>query len=516
MKRRPTTTKPTLPPCEEPPQRQVAPAPSAGVPVIGEANFAHAPAALPIGQAVVKLTDYQMRAITDTSRIVVLCWCRQAGKDFTTSLKAVLDAIESGQNWYIISLTQRQALATAKKAQQHIRAITGALPDLGVSEETINGIKITSYGVKLPNGAEIVALPGKDPDALAGLSGNVILTEMALFPRGGVDHWRVVFPLATRGFRIWAISTPRGPNTKFAELRRNPKGKYSVHNVDIDRAVAEGLELKDESGKPITTAELEAIYADSAGWKREYKCEEGEDHEPLIGWEHITRCLTTAAPDLPWLHLDGTRPLRNQFDPQLDTVFAPARATMTGRPVLGWDIAVTGDLTAIPFGELLGDVVHLRSLVTMRKVDDFDYQKDVVRCALKLGATGVGDASGLGRESCAKLEKEYPAHFKGLVFTGESKSALCVQLMERLQGGRFRLPAGASTTEIQYDLAALSRESIGVARRLRVVANRNPLLPASHCDIAMGIAMMLDAAQNGSSAYFAPESYQPTGTGEEY
>ena len=43
----------------------------------------------------------------------------------------------------------------------------------------------------------------------AGLTGNIIFTEFGLFPRGGQAHWRVIFPLATRGFMVIVISTPR-------------------------------------------------------------------------------------------------------------------------------------------------------------------------------------------------------------------------------------------------------------------------------------------------------------------
>ena len=92
----------------------------------------------------------------------------------------------------------------------------------------------------LPNGGRVVSLPGRNPDALAGLTGNVIFTELGLFPNGGYEHWRVVFPLTTRGHRVIVISTPRGKNTKFFELVSDPE-TYSVHTCDIHRSIAEGL-----------------------------------------------------------------------------------------------------------------------------------------------------------------------------------------------------------------------------------------------------------------------------------
>ena len=464
------------------------------MPEISDANFCEARHELRFGDVVIKLTDYQMEALRDQHRIVILKWCRQAGKDFLTSLKAVLSALETGENWYIVSLTQRQALATAKKAQQHVRTILKILPEIGVTEEVIKGFKITSYGVKLPNGAEVIALPGKDPDALAGLSGNVIFTEMALFPNNGIDHWRVVFPLISRGFRIWAISTPRGPATKFAELCRNPKGIYGVHMVDIHAAVKGGLKLTDDNGKPSTPADLEALYNDAAGWSREYLCIEGEDHEALIGWPYIQACF--ADYEIPWVHIEGMTDLRGQFDTVIDSFFAPIRKAATGRLVGGWDIAVTGDMSAWPIGELLGDVIWARGLVTAHKVDDFDYQRDVTRNMLKVGATVIGDASGLGRDACQTLEKEYPNQFKGLVLTSDSKTELCVQGMQAFQGAKFRFPK--DFVEYHYDIYSVAKDSVGVAKRLRIIQTKNPMLPHSHGDVAIGTFLMIDAGQTGS------------------
>jgi phage FluMu gp28-like protein len=462
-------------------------------------------------QVVIKLLDYQRRAIEDQHRIVILCWCRQAGKDFTTSLKAVIDAMETGEDWYIVSLTQRQALATAKKAQMHARAISGVLPKI-VKEDhqytdrkTGQAFTITQYGVRLKNGAQIIALPGKDPDALAGLTGNVIFTEMALFPNNGIDHWRVVFPLSTRGFKVWAISTPRGPETKFSELRRNAAGEYSVHNVTIHDAVAGGLELKDHTGKRIEIEQLEAIYADPQGWEREYMCVEGEDHEALIDWQWINTC-GDAECVIDVQEIRGARDiprdrLTDQFDEMHTTYFADIRARMKGRPALGWDIAVRGDLSVVAYGESLADVTYTRSLVIMDGVDDFDYQEEVVSRAMETGASGVGDATGLGMEACQRLEKRFGQHrFKGVNFGGGAKTELFMQFRDIMQRARLRIDAANDV--VKYDIHAIAKEGVGIAQRLRILTLRNPLLKDSHGDIATALALMVDAASGAPDFHF--------------
>lgn len=486
------------------------------LPEITDRNFETAPEreTLPGGE-IVRLPEYQKRALRTKARIAVRKWARQTGKDFTTSLEAILDASESGQNWYIISLTQRQALATAKKAQMHVRAIQAALPDIRTEEwELPSGEKVMSFGCRLSNGAEVVALPGKDPDALAGLTGNVIFTEMALFPNNGVDHWRVVFPLITRGFKLRAISTPRGPETKFAELCRNAKGKYDVQTVTIYDAVAQGLDLRDEDGKPITPEELKELYADPSGWSREYECIEGQDHEALIEWQYIHAIESDYT--VPAIHIEGTAALQAQFDTANDPLFAPLRRgtltgrPMLGRPVLGWDIAVTGDLSVIAYGEVLGDTTWLRGMVTMHGVDNLEFQEDVVRCALKTGAVGVGDATGLGREACQRMTSEFGEHrFKGMVFGAVNRTELGVQYMKTVQSVRQRIPK--DNLELEYDIHSMAKREAGIAGRLQLVPQQNPLNKHSHCDMFWALAMMDDAAQAEPELLFGSMTPEESG-----
>ncbi|MEM9881404.1 MAG: hypothetical protein AAF800_00615 [Planctomycetota bacterium] len=65
----------------------------------------------------VTLAPWQLRFYEDDARVQVVCWARQLGKDFTTAAKAVLDAMQTGKAWYIVSLTQRQADQTFAKCR---------------------------------------------------------------------------------------------------------------------------------------------------------------------------------------------------------------------------------------------------------------------------------------------------------------------------------------------------------------------------------------------------------------
>lgn len=57
----------------------------------------------------VRMDPAQVRLLDDESRVVVVCWHRQKGKDFTSARKAVRHTMKTGEAWYIVSITQRQA-----------------------------------------------------------------------------------------------------------------------------------------------------------------------------------------------------------------------------------------------------------------------------------------------------------------------------------------------------------------------------------------------------------------------
>lgn len=474
-------------------------------PEISEKNFRKAPA-VKRGKAVIHLPLYQRRWIEDRSRIKIGTMCRQAGKDFSTALEAVLDGLETKQDWFIVSLGLRQAIATGEKAKLHCRAITGMTAEVSTIDweyQRAEGgelFKIQAAQIVLPGGAKITCLPGKDPDVLAGLSGNVIFTEFALFPNNGKDHWRVIFPLITRGYKLRIITTPRGPDTKAAELRRNIQGKYSVHNVDIHTAIREGLELTDEEGEPITAEELRALYNDEVGWAREYLIQESDELEALISWASIQKCEVKIEPFL-WKEITGPDMSRvlETYNPSRENMFA-SLAGLSNRKSLGWDIAVKGHLSVITIDEVIGDVKWDRACIIMHRVNDFDYQEAVVAQAMRtLEATGVGDETGLGAASCQALEKQFPNRFKGVNFS-TAKIDLATGLKKEVDGGRKRIPAQHPAVGI--DFHCVQTETIGAAKRPHLVETENPDMRASHCDLFYSNAMATDAAAtNGNSTF---------------
>lgn len=459
----------------------------------------------------VQLDPAQQRFFADPSRVQVVCWHRQKGKDFTTAAKSVLHALETGQPWYIVSLTQRQADATFEKCVEWAKRYETAIEQVIETDfseydaDFDHTFEFRARELRLPGGGRVVSLPGRDPDRLAGLTGNVVFTEMGLFPNGGYDHWRVVFPLATRGFHVIAISTPRSKSSKFYELVSQPE-LYSVHFCGIHQSIAEGFVLRDQGGEPTDLDTFKRLYGDDAGFEREYECKFTGDLSTLIKW-----ALLEAA---------GERGRVLPFDlceVKADAGWSPeffrkirTDATHAGRFEIGWDVARRGDISALSLNMPQSPGApdrHLRALVLMRNTS-FALQREIVSAAMDVDprAVGRGDSTGLGMDSNETLEAKYPHRWQGIDFGGKRKSDLGSGLATAFSDASQTVPPlDGPHKYIATDLYAIQKQTDAQGEvdesgkgRLKLVETNNPLLPESHCDIAYSLALAI-AAGHGTS-----------------
>ena len=446
----------------------------------------------------VRMDPAQLRLMDDDSRVVVVCWHRQKGKDFTSARKAVRHALKSGETWYIVSITQRQADATFEKCKlwaRHYKAKFqefDRLMDPQRDDALGESFEFKARELHLPNGGRVVSLPGRNPDALAGLTGNVIFTEFGLFPDGGYDHWRVVFPLTTRGYRVIVISTPRGKNTKFFELVSDPE-TYSVHVCDIHRSIAEGFTLKDQNDEPCGLETFKKLYGDDAGFQREYECQFTGDLDTLIKWAKLVQAgeLGRGGPfDL--VQVQGGSGWQ-------DNVFDTLPADMPGRLEMGWDVARRGHLSSLWINHAEPNKPKsLRFLILMRDTA-FEQQRYIVTAAMKARPRGVGcgDATGMGMDSNETLSELFGQRWEGVDFGGKRKSELGSLLATTFGDGDQAIPPMDGEYKfIGADLYAIQAEQTGGQaapgeKRLKLHETENPLLPESHCDIAYSAALAL-------------------------
>lgn len=449
---------------------------------------------------------WQQRAFDDDARIMVLNWHRQAGKDFCAAGIAVDDAMRTGNDWYIVSLTQRQSDATHAKCGLFARAYRESMRIAGaVRAEQLDydaydrwlesSFRFTARHIVLPNGARVVSLPGRDPDTLAGLTGNVIFTEFGLFPGGGYDHWRTVFPLATRGYRILVISTPRGRNTKYYELASDAE-TYSVHTQTITDSLAEGFVLRGNDGEPITLDEFRRLYRDEMGWRREYMCEFVGELNALLRWDQLRQAgLAETGVSFAYRRVRGDETGRadvRDLAGWIASLGAPA-----DRWEIGWDVARSGDVSPVWINERVpamgGSAAACRAVIAMTGVRYAD-QRAVVRAAMDTcdRNVGCGDATGLGAESNEQLNELYGDRWEPVTFTAARKRELASGLATAYSDLSQGLPPQEGDGKVIHaDLYALQADRTG--DQLKIEATPNPLLEESHCDIAWANALAIRA-----------------------
>jgi len=452
-----------------------------------------------LSRGVIDFHPWQRRFFADDSRVIIAVWHRQAGKDFVAAAKAVDDAIRTGRDWYIVSMTQRQADATFAKCRRVADAFKRLLKKRG--EIRLSSADYTEYDdeidhlfhqrsrtLHLPGGGSVTALPGRDPDTLAGLTGCIIFTEFGLFKGGGYKHWRVVFPLSTRGYQVLVISTPRGRNTRLYELASDTD-IYSVHTQTILDSVAEGFILYDNNGRPTDVETFRRIYNDEAGWQREFMCEFTGDLEALLKW-----AILEAASSADW----QTRIVHVEADAGWKAGFYTTHplAGKADRLECGWDVARTGHLSSLWVNGYGGFGARrpLLYLALMHNVS-FALQREIVSEAMAVSPlnVGCGDATGLGMDSNETLHTRFGDRWEPVTFTSASRRDMASGLVTAFQDGEFQLPdIHGPAKYIHADLYSLQKDDTGPT--LKILEGENPLLAESHSDLAWSAALARRAA----------------------
>lgn len=463
--------------------------------------------AMQIDAPVITLDRSQRAVFVDEARVVVVNFHRQKGKDFVAACKAIEHAMRTGQHWYIVSLTQRQADQTFGKCKLIAKGYEKLLKKkilAGVSEEELEQrdpqtgtwFKYHARTIHLPNGATITSLPGRDPDTCAGLTGNIILTEFGLFPKGGEDHWAVLFPITNRGgFKLIVISTPRAKTHKFHELCENRAGLYSVHTCDIYQSVyEEGYPLYDAQGARLvleTREQMDAgvellkkLYGNPSKWPREYECKFTGDLEALVRYALLEAAST-------FHHGYGFKLMEITNDAGFDPSFWTGGIAAAGRMEFGWDVARTKDLSVL-WGNLNTRNVlpfkPLTHLVIMRNCR-FDLQRHVIRGGMNTSRANVGngDSTGLGMDTNETLATEFKDRWDGVNFAGPRKRELASSLATAYSEGTQGLPSIEQYGFVHADIFAIQKDDSN--GRFDLDETDNPLMPDSHCDIAWSNAL---------------------------
>lgn len=419
----------------------------------------------------VPLYRYQQDWMLDPARFKIGMFARQTGKTFTTTLEVVDDCFAAAlasrrQRWVILSRGERQAReAMNEGVKLHAKAYDLAIEAHEYDWQGQEG-SYRAMEVDLPHGSKITALPA-NPDTARGFSANVFLDEFAFHKDSGAI-WKALFPVISAGWKLRITSTPNGKGNKFYELMTADGDRWSKHQVDIYRAVADGL--------PRDIEELREGLADEDAWAQEYELKWLDEASAWLSYELISSVEDERAGD------------PDQYQ--------------GGPCYVGRDIGRRNDLHVIWVWELVGDVLWERERIEQKRAtfasmdaafDDVMERYRVVRACI--------DQTGMGEKVVEDAQTRHGSRIEGVLFTGPNKLVMATAGKEAFEDRRVRITMGDA--KLRADLHKL-RKVASATGAPRFVADRDD----DHADRTWAAFLGIHAASEGQADY----DYRPVST----
>ena len=359
----------------------------------------------------------------------------------------------------------------------------------------------TAYCLRTPGERKIVGMTS-NPRRFRSKGGDVCLDEIAHHDNAKAMY-DAASPVTTWGGWMRAFSTPLGESSLFAKMVKaarkviahlggDPdqprKIKFtwqqivlaaamlhatpvmSYHRVTIVDAIEQGIVEKINETRGTTwtreefLADCRAKCVDEAAFRQEYMCEPSADAVAWLTYSLIESC-------------------EHDDCPQID---APLTGYTGGPVYVGIDVGRVHDLTAAWFGELVGDVLWVRRILTLRNVpmpEQFEQLSAAMREVRVVRAHG--DQTGIGLGLCEFLAKRFAV--TGISFTGPAKEALAVRLKQRVEDRGIRYAAHSAA--LRDDLHGV-RKIVTPSGAVRFDGERDA---AGHKDHFWAAALMVDA-----------------------
>ena len=385
--------------------------------------------------------------MADKSRFKIGRMCRQIGKSFIIALEVVDDAMDTGQNWVLLSAGERQSKELMEKVKQHCQAYMLAASDIVQETYDVRDAKYTMLTITLPNGARIIGLPA-NPDTARGFTANVVLDEFA-FHRDSGKIWRALYPTINRGYKIRIVSTPQGLGNKYYSLCTQDN-RWSKHVVDIHQAIADGV--------PFNAEELRIGLDDPDAWDQEYLVLFIDDASAWLDYQMIAACMNEFVPK------------EIRYEEMTDADFDRIRNLMKGRTYGGLDIGRKRDLSVLDIEDLVGDVFWNIGTIILPKVR-LTEQKEVlwrVMDLLQMERVCI-DATGIGLTIAEDTVARYGSHkAEAVEFTLKSKQDLAVRTKGIFEDRRCRV---SNCQVLRDDLHAV-KKIVTAANNIRFDAER--------------------------------------------
>jgi len=433
----------------------------------------------------VPLYPFQQRWFLDRSRFKIGMFARQTGKTFTSTLELVDDCYEAEaqggrRRWVILSRGERQAKeAMDEGVKLHAKAYDAYLDELEY-EWGDGDNRYKALEVILKGGSRITALPA-NPDTARGFSANVFLDEFA-FHQDSRAIWKALFPVISAGHKIRVVSTPNGKGNKFFELMTAKDSAWSKHEVDIYRAVADGL--------PRDIEELRAGIADEDAWAQEYELQWLDEASAWLPYELISSVEDSDA-GIPDLYQGG-----------------PC--------YIGNDIAIRSDLWVAWVMEEVGDVLWTREIRTLRraKFAEQDAVMDELFGKYRVARLCM-DQTGMGEKPVEDAKRRYGEYrVEGIQFSLGNKLILATAGKQAFEDRKVRIPLGDKV--LRADLHKLQKVT-GPTGAPRFVAESDS---SGHADRAWSCFLAINGTDRefmppaGETVEAEPDTYKPQAMGD--
>lgn len=459
------------------------------------------------------LLPYQVEYLKDRSQLKKLLKSRRIGGTWVQSLEDVLDCIERPglKVWFSSSdLSAAVEYIDYVKmwtdvASLIVQTIVVAEDSIGSGDQAPDAFEVAAPGdatatmVLFHNGSKITALSSR-PGAFRSKGGKVVLDELA-YHNADRDLWKAAQPVAGAwGYPIRILSTENGKGTVFHQLG-NPEFEtrhgdeddedllgsgWSVHEITIERAVAEGMYDR-VMGRPTTEQErrlyirkLERQCLSKAAFREEFMCQAQDEAHALLTYEMI-------------------RAVERKDLPGIDAA--------TGMLYLGMDVARKRDLTVIYVMELVGRDLVRRAFVEMHKTK-FSAQKAVLWPLLRHPrlARALIDATGIGAQMAEEAQDDFGSWLvEAVTFTASVKDHLATRLVQEFQDSTLLIDDDPKQREGLHAV----RKIVTGTNAVRYDAEHDSV--NGHADHFWALALAVSAARSGSEGDARIHSSMPSG-----
>ena len=328
------------------------------------------------------LLPYQRRWIADTSQLKIAEKSRRTGLTWAEAAEAALSGSISqeagGTDTFYVGTTKDMAREFIDACAMWAKAYNLAASAIGEEALEDDDKDILVYVINFASGFKIKAL-SSNPSNLRGMQGNVIIDEAA-FQKDLAAVLKAALALTMWGSNVRLISTHNGIENLFNTIitdSRAGKKRYSIHRIDIEMAISEGLyrricQVTKKPWSPDAEAEwLANLLSDTAteeDAREEYYCEPKNG-----GGTYLARSIRERAARGSGLVLRFTGTAEFNAMPEiiraldmqewLDKVVLPVLNTLPQnlRHCLGEDFARSGHLTVFAPMTVNDDTTSSRS-----------------------------------------------------------------------------------------------------------------------------------------------------------